>query len=159
MPRAYRRISYGRNNCSSPCHGSCVKPAPPCPPKPPCLEDLAAKCGFYPWKNIFGCLSKEELLQLLSFAEGFRLWGDFFASDLSVILAAAHFKKLWEFQEMLDTSYIGATASDNQLNHPLGKGTAKDENFGWTTTAFGMQYLDLQKQPRNFAIAVAGGSY
>lgn len=159
MPRTFRSLSYGRNNCSSPCNPErCVAPTPGCGEVPPCPEDLAKKAGIYPFKNIFGCLKREELLELLSFAEGFRLYGDFFDSDLSVLLAAAHFKTLWEFQENLSSSYLGVMG-EKQVEHPLKSGSKDNYNYGWHATAYGMQYLDLQVQPRNFAIAVAGGSY
>lgn len=139
---------YGSGSGCSPCNPSrCLKQPPPCPKCDDSVFDLAAKA---PWRKYFECLSKQELEDLLHWAERHRLYiRNNESSDLSVILAALHFLHLGQFQELAETSYLGIMGS--------GQVTRKRYYYGdgWNATAFGAQYLDLKKGSRRFAMGTS----
>ena len=140
MPSRYYRDIYGyfKSHSCSPCAKKCVKPAPiKCPP--PCRKPIIDMACAYPWTEAFACLTHQQLIDLLYWAEGFRLFEPSEdRSDYSVLLAAAHFASINHHHRLERDSMLGIQGLSQVRRNRYNYGD------GWATSTYGLQYLDLK---------------
>ena len=139
MLRAKRFSHAGNSHCNSLCLPKCVKPSSPSCPK--CPEDAFELAGTFPYKKHFECLTREQLIELLNWAEKYRLW--YVPSPAhSVVYAALHFWKIGEVQELETTSQLGIMG-EKQVSRPR----KRSEGDYWSGTYWGLAYRDLLDHP------------